>query len=172
MLRSRRHALSLTAVFAIAVAFGLVAFAQGRTGFTPQSWKPGNVVKSKGGEVQVTLQTIGPPVWDYFIAGLNCPSCGSPRFPPTIEEVVIVSNFVPVECGNTTKKMIWSTTPGWNESDHGKVWVDPKGGSKVMGLVIQCDAKDESIYLQVKWSQGAFTGTANVGPLPGPVNPQ
>ncbi len=169
----RRHALFLTAAVAIAVASGLAAFAQGGTpGFRPLNWKPGNVVKSKGGEVQVTLQTIGPPVWDYFIAGLNCPTCGSPRFPPTIEEVVIQSNFVPIECGNKVKKMIWSTTRGWTGSDDGRVWVGPKGGSKEMGLVIQCDVKDGPVYLHVKWSQGAFSGTAKLGPLPGPVNPQ
>jgi hypothetical protein len=173
-MRIRCRALSLSAILVVAVATGLAAFAQGRgsPGFTPTNWKPGNKVTSKGGEVQVIVQSLGPPVWDYSIAGQNCPTCGSPRFPSTIEEVVIVSDFVPVECGNRIKKMISSTTAGWKAVGEGESFVGPKGGTKQMGLQINCDAKDGSIYLQVKWSQGTVSGTATVGPLPGPVDPQ
>jgi hypothetical protein len=172
MMRIRRRALSLTAVLVVAVASGLTAFAQGgNPGFTPSNWKPGNKVPSQGGEVQITLAKIGPPTWEYFIAGFKCPTCKSERFPPTLDEVAIVSNFVPVQCGNTVKKMISSSTRGWTEDNHGQAWIAPKGGLKEMGLVITCDAKDDPIYLQVKWTEGIVSGVARVL-LPGPVNPQ
>ncbi len=91
----------------------------------------------------------------------------------TLERVAIISNFVPVECGNAGKvKDITSPTAGWR-TDTGETFEAPKGRPMEMALDINCDARNGPIYLEVVVHSPylTFSKTFIIGPMPGPVDP-
>jgi hypothetical protein len=173
--RKRKH--FLVALVSIATVSGVVALAQGRGGFAPVNWKPGQDIHPKNGAVSVSAAKIGPPNWSYAVEAGPCPRCGGGvSVMSEVEEVSIVSNFVPVQCGNTaTVKDISTSTAGWKTSPTGEVLVGPRPGSKGMEFDINCDAKNGPIYLRITVvypAEGNKRETLSVGPLPGPVDPQ
>lgn len=63
----RNQSFFLTALVGIAAVSGVVALAQGRGGFVPVNWKPGDKVTGGIEEAYVTVDKIGPPNWSYTV---------------------------------------------------------------------------------------------------------
>lgn len=165
------------AVLILGIAIGAVAFAQsGRIViFGSTHWAPGKSTTSRDGMVEATLDKMGPPDWAYTVEGGMYPTCCTNSVQVRIEQVQIVSNFVPVECGNLNPKHkhVSTATAKWKPNTQGNVLEGPRDESTSMSFNINCDANNGTIYLLVDWflPDGAHRGHSAVGPIPGPVQP-